>query len=84
MSRDSDLQALLKRLLTFVMDLNTDSVDSQLEIEDLLSTNNFLPSGQGTKWSFQSLALSDASSSSTTDSFTQIPRVDVDNLVLLN
>lgn len=44
-STDSDLQVLLKRLSSFVVDLNTDSVDSQLEAEDLLSTNNFICSG---------------------------------------
>ena len=83
-STGSDLQALLKRLWSFVSDLNTDSVDSQLEAEDLLSTNNFLTSGQGKKWTFSIPASDDTSSSSTKDNFTQVPDGDVANLVLLN
>ena len=48
----SDLPAQLKRLHTYVMDVNTDSLDNQLQAEDLLSTNNFVAQDEGLHWRF--------------------------------
>lgn len=48
----SDLKRYLTKLQTLVLDMN-DDIDSQLQAEDLLATNNFLPSPQGIIWHFK-------------------------------
>ena len=47
-----DLKRYLTKLQTLVLDMN-DDIDSQLQAEDLLATNNFLPSPQGIIWHFK-------------------------------
>lgn len=42
----------LLKLQSLVLDFN-DDIDSQLQAQDLLSTNNFIPSDQGTIWQFE-------------------------------
>ena len=48
---NDDIRKTLNRLQTLVLDIN-DDLDSQLQAEDLLATNNFLPASQGKLWHF--------------------------------
>ena len=48
-----DVQAQLMRLQSYVLDIN-DDLDSQLQAEDLLATNNFVPTPCGTRFIFNS------------------------------
>ena len=50
-STDEIKRALLK-IQTLVLDYN-DDIDSQLSAEDVLATNNFVPSAGGTDWHFK-------------------------------
>ena len=47
-----DMRRYLTKIQTLVLDLN-DDIDSQLQAEDLLATNNFIPSPQGVYWHFK-------------------------------
>lgn len=47
----SELRKHLMKLQTFVLDTN-DDLDSQLQAEDMLSTNNFISIPGGTEWHF--------------------------------
>lgn len=47
-----DIRRDLMKIQTLVLDMN-DDVDSQLQAEDLLATNNFIPSAAGTHWHFK-------------------------------
>ncbi|MCJ1256561.1 hypothetical protein MMC24_004383 [Lignoscripta atroalba] len=54
-SSTSDIELIKKQLTkiqTLVLDMN-DDIDSQLQAEDLLATNNFLPSSHGVRWQFK-------------------------------
>ena len=51
-SSQDDVRSQLMRLQSFVLDVN-DDLDSQLQAEDLLSTNNFLAQPGGTTWHLQ-------------------------------
>ena len=51
----SDPVSTLMRLQSFIVDVNED-LDSQLEAEDMLSTNNFMGSSGGTSWHLQPAA----------------------------
>ena len=51
-SSQDEVRSQLMRLQSFVLDVN-DDLDSQLQAEDLLSTNNFLAHPGGTTWHLQ-------------------------------
>ena len=47
----ADIRAQLLRLQSYVLDIN-DNLDSQLQAEDLIATNNFVPTPCGTRYHF--------------------------------
>ena len=51
-SSQDDAKSQLMRMQSFILDIN-DDLDSQLQAEDLLSTNNFLAHSGGTTWHLQ-------------------------------
>ncbi|KAG8527297.1 uncharacterized protein KY384_008041 [Bacidia gigantensis] len=49
---NDDIRKNLNKIQTLVLDMN-DDIDSQLQADDLLATNNFIPSDQGIMWHFE-------------------------------
>ncbi|KAI9749955.1 MAG: 40S ribosomal protein S28, partial [Chaenotheca gracillima] len=70
------IKAQLMKIQTLVLD-NNDDIDSELQAQDLLATNNFIPSNAGVRWHFKTTGLQEEGHSLPTDE-------QVDSLRLMN